>query len=92
MTNSPTLSLALDIAEEICAGTMDPYGGAVRIWKVVREAHDENFDDLKAFIGLASEWQDDQSRRELIAVDIRDEALNLLERFSRRGGDAGNGP
>lgn len=91
MRNSQTLCLALEIAEQICAGTTDPYGGAVRIWTAVREAHDEDFDELKAFIGLASEWQDDPSHRELIASDIRDEALKLLDRFGHSSEDTDSG-
>lgn len=85
------LGLALDISEQIVAGTLDPYAGAVRIWVAVREADDENLEELSGFIGMASEWQDDPSHRELIAGDIREEALNLLDRFGHSSGDTDSG-
>jgi hypothetical protein len=52
----------------------------------VREAGDEGFDELRPFIGLASEW-DGGAHRERIPADIRTEALRLLARHGVSPGD-----
>jgi hypothetical protein len=71
--------VAKDMLQHIAAGDIGAYEGASRIWsnvywRIEREG------DLRVFVGLASEWQDHPTDREVIEAEIRQAALYLLTR------------
>jgi hypothetical protein len=64
-------------AAEIVNGALTPYEGARLIWfhgYLELDCPDE----LTAFVGLASEWEDDPTHRALYEQDILNEARQLL--------------
>ena len=65
---------AVGIARQIIDGKIAPYPGAARIWALFAELEDPYPEDIRAFVGLASEWQDAPEHREAYEADIRDEA------------------
>ncbi|MCP9492019.1 MAG: hypothetical protein MSC31_19410 [Solirubrobacteraceae bacterium MAG38_C4-C5] len=73
----------LAIAEQIVRGDVEPYRGAAAIWARMAEEEGEYRDDLRVFVGLASEWQDHPHHRDALDGDIRDEARQLVERARR---------
>jgi hypothetical protein len=74
--------LAVHYARRILAGDLTPYEGARRIWWDVWESCRE-LDDLKVFVGLASEYEDDLRNRELYSSEIIREARKLVDEHGR---------
>ena len=60
---------AVAIANEILQGKTDPYPGAKQLWLLCTElaALEE---ELRPFVGLASEWEDVPAQREAYERDI----------------------
>jgi hypothetical protein len=71
--------LVFEWADDIVAGRISPIQGASRIWWDGWE-HLGHPDELTAFAGLASQWDDDPEHRSDYERDIRDEAATLLSR------------
>jgi hypothetical protein len=66
-------------AEQIVQGDITPYDGASWIWRsAYRRVEHEG--DLRIFVGLASEWEDNPEYRDQYDEDIVDEARTLLAR------------
>ena len=71
----------VNTAQRILAGEITPYRGAAHIWRVMAEANYEGYEDLRVWVGLASEWQEHPEDRELLDGDIRDAARDLVGRY-----------
>lgn len=80
MVLEPVLREVLTIAQRIVKNELPPYRGAAAIWRVLAEEEGGYPDELRVFVGLASEWQDNPKHRDAYAEDIRDEARALIER------------
>lgn len=80
MVLEPVLREVLTIAQQIVTNELPPNRGAAAIWRVLAEEDGEYPDELRVFVGLASEWQDNPDHRDAYAEDIRDEARSLIER------------
>lgn len=72
------LRVARHIASRIGSGEADPYEGACDIWWDLWE-HAGRLDELAVFVALASEYQDDPSRRQQYRDDIIKAAENLIK-------------
>jgi len=81
VSNDPERLKALVIAEKILAGEIPPFAGARRIWALYVD-RDALPDDIRVWVGLASEWEDQPAHREAYEADILDEARLMLERFA----------
>jgi len=80
MPPEPTDPAVLAIADQILTGEITPYRGAAEIWAALAEEPGEYPEHLKAFVGLASEWQDHPEQRDDLDAYIRDEARLLISR------------
>lgn len=71
-----------DAAKQITTGAVEPFRGARYIWALAseRELDDELWVQMRPFIGLASEWEDDLDHRPQYEADILQEARALLDR------------
>ena len=69
-------------ANAILQGTTQPHEGARALWLMQTELH-ELADALLVFVGLASEWEDDQEHRPELEHDILVEAERLRARFGK---------
>lgn len=69
-------------AEQIVDSDLQPREGAGWIWQQSRLFEPEG--DLRVFIGLASEWDDNPSSRSKIDAEIVEEARELLGRSTPR--------
>ena len=71
-------------ASEMLAGTLTPYEASRLIWHKSWETLDRQragqAEDLVPFIGLASEWEDDDGHRAEYEKDMLAEARALLDR------------
>jgi hypothetical protein len=81
--SSAGLVLATHYARQIVFGSMTPYDGARNIWwnvanRVMQEK--EIWNQLRIFVGLASEYEDYPPGRPEFERQIRDEAKRLIER------------
>lgn len=74
-----TVTRARATATAIRAGRTHPFSGAMEIWSDVREHAGEGYAELRAFVGLAHEWQVNVTLRPLIEEGIRQAADELLE-------------
>jgi 8-oxo-dGTP pyrophosphatase MutT (NUDIX family) len=74
-----TVVRARETAKAIVAGRTHPFSGAMAIWADVRDAGGDGYPELRAFIGLASEWQVNEGLRDVIEEGIRQAAVQLLE-------------
>ena len=70
-------SLVLSWARDIEAGRVSPAEGARRIWWDGWEELGRP-DELTVFVGLASEWEDDENHRDAYERDIRRAASKLI--------------
>ncbi len=68
---------ARDVASKILAGDMDPYRGASMIWWQFYERAGQP-PELRGFVGLASQYEDDPQHRAEYLEDIVGEAKDLL--------------
>ena len=75
--------LAQQIAIQITSGEVLPYQGARTIWTSIVQREPDLEKELRPFIGLASEWEDDPASRESYEHQIRDEARELTRRYSQ---------
>ena len=66
-------------ARDIVVGKVDPYRGAAAIWARMAEDDEEYPQELRVFVGLASEWQDHPEHRAALDADIREEARRVIE-------------
>lgn len=82
MAEAAVIDEAVAIARRIVDGDLEPYRGAAAIWARMAEGDGEYTEPLVAFVGLASEWQDDPQNRSALDDDIREEARRLIERTS----------
>jgi 8-oxo-dGTP pyrophosphatase MutT (NUDIX family) len=73
-----TVVRARETAFAIVAGRTHPYSGAMAIWDDVREHDGQGYGDLRAFVGMAAEWQVNESARPVIEEGIRRAAGELL--------------
>lgn len=71
------LSLARDIADQVVKGTITPYQGAKAIWHDIYARFPELV-ELRLFVGLASEYEDDEKHRDAYSDQIIDECNILL--------------
>lgn len=67
-----------DISRRLGEGDLEPIEAARMIWKVARRAPSSE-EQLRLFIGLASQWEDDSSHRSEYEDEIRARALRLAE-------------
>ena len=72
-------SMACSIADEIVDGKVSPYVGAKRIWSE-RYTRYPSLSDLRVFVGLASEYEDDETHRDGYAKEI---VINEAEGFDK---------
>jgi len=71
------LTLARDIAREVLSGAVAPYEGAKRIWDHVYTRLPE-LKQLKPFVGLASEYEDDAEHRDDYSRRIIEKCESLI--------------
>jgi hypothetical protein len=71
---------AVAYATEVLQGARTPYEGARELWRLSTEV-DRLADALRAFVALASEWEDDPENRIAYENDIRIEAERLRREF-----------
>ena len=75
---------AMEITSAMVAGAMEGIEGARRLWSIARlEPSIEP--EVRGFIGLASEWEDDESHRIDYEQDIITEAAVFLQRVIDEG-------
>lgn len=67
-------------ANEVLQGTRTPYEGARELWLLSSEV-DKLGDALRAFVALASEWEDDPENRIAYENGIRIEAERVRRQF-----------
>lgn len=79
MVREPLLREVLAVARKIVQNEVSPYQGAAAIWSALAEEEGEYPKELRVFVGLASEWQDQPDYRDAYEQDILDEAQLLLE-------------
>lgn len=82
LVSEPVLREILAIAQRIVRGEITPYKGAAAIWSILAEEGNEYPEELRVFVGLASEWEDQPDHRDAYGEDIREEAQLLLERHA----------
>jgi hypothetical protein len=70
--------LAAEICQEIVTGQLTPYEGARKIWWEIWE-NQRSLEVLRPFVGLVSEYEDDQSHRKEYSDDILKEASEFLQ-------------
>jgi len=70
--------VALFLAGKIVEGDLAPYDGARAIWSQIALAVPEAEPELRGFIGLASEWEDDEQHRPEYEADILVEARRYI--------------
>ena len=70
------LSVAKAIAKEVLAGRAAPYEGAKQIWAEVYVRFPQ-LSQLRPFVGLASEYEDDDIHRDEYIRDIMEECRRL---------------
>jgi hypothetical protein len=73
------LLVARRIAQEIVDGSVEPAVGARKIWWDVARRVPAVEGQLREFIGLASEWEDNPDHRGEYENDIIDAALRFIE-------------
>lgn len=71
------LGVASDTAREIVAGTTTPVAGARTLWRLARRVPDVE-PELRPFVALASEWEDDGVNQLSYDKDIVEAARRLL--------------
>ena len=72
------MTFAREIARKVVERTLTPYVGARRIWREIYTRFPE-LHQLRVFVGLASEYEDDESHRDEYSQMIADECKNLLQ-------------
>jgi hypothetical protein len=76
----------LVIAARIVRGDMEPYAGARAIWARMTEEFDEYPEEIRPFVGMASEIEDHPEQRDAYEADILEEARALLTRHGLPAG------
>jgi hypothetical protein len=74
--------VADDVAGRIVSGEVEPERGARLLWRIANERGDFQepmWSQLRVFVGLASELEDDPERRARYEADIKAEAQGLLD-------------
>lgn len=71
------LSVAAEVAEQVRQGLVPPVEGARSIWALARQVPGVE-PQLRPFIGLASEWEDDEHDRASYDADIVEAANQLI--------------
>jgi hypothetical protein len=80
---------SIKVARDIVAGRILPYEGARTIWQVYVKCPR---DELRPFVGLASEYQDDRKHRDEYARLIVEESRRLWHPPSPRSPRRGRSP
>ena len=75
-------TIARNIAQEVLRGTIAPYEGAKQIWHEVYTRIPE-LKELKLFVGLASEYEDDPKHREDYQRQIVEECEKLVSKAGK---------
>jgi len=70
--------VALDASVDIVAGAVAPIVGARALWRLARRVSEVE-PELRQFVGLASEWEDDEANRSAYDEDIVEAARQLIE-------------
>ncbi len=76
--------VAMQISGEIVAGEVEPGAGARALWRLARQVPAVE-PQLRVFIGLASEWDDDIPNRIAYEADIVAAARELSASSTRTG-------
>jgi hypothetical protein len=68
-------------AQRMVDGGMSPSAGARALWRWAMEFHRDDliFEQLAIFVGLASEWDDDEGHRAVYEAEMLEEAQALLD-------------
>lgn len=74
------LSTARRIANDILIGSVTPYEGAKNIWEDIYTKYPD-LTRLKPFVGMASEYEDDEEHRKEYIEDIVKEAKKFVQEF-----------
>jgi hypothetical protein len=74
---SAALLVAREVAEGIVAARLTPPSGARTLWQLARQVPDIE-PQLRVFVGLSSEWDDDVLNRPAYETDIVAAARELL--------------
>jgi hypothetical protein len=77
-TQAAGLLLARAIASDVVHGSLTPYQGAKRIWHGVYTRVPE-LKQLKIFVGLAGEYEDDDKHRDEYSAQILKECKGFLD-------------
>lgn len=85
LVGEPVFQEILSIAQKIVGEEIEPYKGAAAIWGLLAEEGCGYPEELRTFVGLASEWQDQPDHRDAYEADIVDEARLVLERHVSGG-------
>lgn len=70
------IAAASEVARRMNEGLLEPIDAARQVWRIARLAPAAE-PDLRPFIGLASEWDDDPEHRAFYEEEIRSLAVNL---------------
>ncbi len=76
------LTLARDVARRVLSGAIAPYEGAKRIWDHVYTRFPD-LKQLKPFVGLASEYEDDAEHREDYSRRIIEKCKSLIDQDTK---------
>jgi hypothetical protein len=79
MTEEEILTSATEIAKNILQGRITARRGATDIWLLSAENHDKCFEELKRFIGVASQWSETPQFESEFTEDVRQAAQDLIE-------------
>ena len=72
-------NLSCATASDIASGAVEPYAGAMLIWRMDWDRLDRR-DELSDFIGLASMWQEQPGDRPALEAEIVEYAREFLAR------------
>lgn len=76
--------VARDVATSIRDGVVEPIAGARQLWSVARRVPQVE-PELRAFVGMASEWEDSAEFRSQYDVDIVECARRYIEPLQYKG-------
>lgn len=71
------MGVASEAAGQILEGTITPVVGARTLWRLARRVPDVE-PELRPFVALASEWEDDEVNRSAYEKDIVEAARRLV--------------
>lgn len=80
LSDEEVLRAALVIAASMVDGTVSPHAGAAQVWALSSENGQAYFDELRAFIAAASQYDEAVEHRLALAGDALLAARELLAR------------